>query len=92
MDKDLNKYNNDIIAALAERVIKRLWITTLLLIVVIAGLAGYIIWEKEAYDVTVTETYTSESDDGGVAIVNRDGEVNYGESDLHTNAETNAEK
>lgn len=67
-----------------ERTYKRLWILIILLVLVIAGLAGYIIWEKEVYDVTVTETYTSESDDGGVAIVNRDGE-GY----LHPDEETN---
>lgn len=78
----------EILASMAERTIKRLWVLIILLVLVIAGLAGYIIWEKEMYDVTVTETYTSESDDGGGAIVNRDGDVNYGESDLHTDEET----
>lgn len=72
-----------------ERTIKRLWILIIILVLVIAGLLGYIIWEKEMYDVTVTETYTSESDDGGVAIVNRDGEVNYGEGFLHKDADAN---
>lgn len=72
-----------------ERTIKRLWVLVILSIFVVAVLAGYIIWEKKVYDVTVTETYTSESDDGGVAIVNRDGEVNYGESDLHSDADEN---
>lgn len=75
--------------ARAERTNKRLWILIILLVLLIAGLVGYVIWEKEVYDVTVTETYTSESDDGGVAIVNRDGEVNYGESYLHPDEETN---
>ena len=84
-----SQYQNDIIAAFAERTVKRLWILVILLVLINGFLAGYIVWEKEVYDTTITETYTSESDDGGIAIVNRDGEVNYGESNLHTDAEPN---
>lgn len=80
---DKDKYYGEIVAALTERVIKRLWILCLVQSLLLFGCIGYIIWEKEVYDVSVTETYTSESDDGGIAIVNRDGEVNYGESDLY---------
>ena len=83
------EYTIDIISAMAERTIKRLWVLVLILILVVAGLAGYIVWEKETYVTEVTETYTSESDGGGVAIVNRDGEVNYGESYLHPDKEEN---
>lgn len=83
------EYTIDILSAMAERTIKRLWILVLILILVVAGLAGYIVWEKETYVTEVTETYTSESDDGGVAIVNRDGEVNHGESNLYQDNEAN---
>ena len=87
-EKDQKQYAIDIVSATMERTNRRLFILCILLAVLLFGCVGYIIWEKEVYDVTVTETYTSESDDGGVAIVNRDGEVNYGESDLYSQDET----
>ena len=90
-EKDQKQYAIDIVSATMERTNRRLFILCILLAVLLFGCVGYIIWEKEVYDVTVTETYTSESDDGGVAIVNRDGEVNYGESDLHKNEETDSQ-
>lgn len=72
-----------------ERTNKRLWVVVIILIVaLIASNAGWI-WYESQFTEEVTETYTSESDDGGIAIVNRDGEVNYGEGYLHTDEKKN---
>lgn len=61
--------------------IKKLWITILALLVVCAGL----FWYSMQFETVVTESYTSETDGGGTAVVNRDGSVTYGESNLHEN-------
>ena len=74
-----------------ERIIKRLWIVVVILIVALVGTnLAWTLYESQ-FETIVTETYTSESDDGGIAIVNRDGEVNYGESYLHAYEEASAE-
>lgn len=84
-----NQYTIDILSALAERTIKRLWILIILLVVLLFGSnAAWIAYEAQFTD-EITETYTSEAEDGGTAIVNRDGEVNYGESYLYPDEETN---
>lgn len=85
MDENKPQYSIDIIAAFAERTIKRLWIAVILLIVLLVGSnIAWLIYEAQFTD-EVTETYTSETSDGGTAIINRSGEVYYGESDLHKN-------
>lgn len=72
-----------------ERANKRTWIALVLAIVLLVGSnIGWIVYENQFADI-VEETYTSEADGGGIAIVNRDGSVNYGESDLHTQENEN---
>ena len=65
-----------------ERANKRTWIALILAIVLlVASNLAWIVYESQFEDV-VEETYTSEAD-GGIAIVNRDGSVNYGESNVY---------
>ena len=86
---DDKKYYTDIISGLAERTIKRLWIVIILLIVLLVGTNAMWIYRERQFTTEVTETYTSEADGGGLAIVNRDGSVvTYGESDLYPQDET----
>jgi multisubunit Na+/H+ antiporter MnhB subunit len=70
--------------ARAERTIKRLIAVIVLLIVL---LFACIIYESQFEDVVTTETVTQESDakDGGTAIVNNGGDLNYGESSADSN-------
>lgn len=68
-----------------ERREKRLIAVIMLLIAIVAGMFVYEASWVDEY----SETYTSEADDGGTAIVNRDGEVNYGESILYPEADKN---
>lgn len=66
-----------------ERSNCRLLIALLLTIVLLAASWVWFIWYESQFVDEVNETYTSEATDNGTAIVNRDGEVHYGESDLH---------
>ena len=74
-----------------ERTIKRLWILTIILVLLLFGTnAAWIYYENQFTD-EITETYNSQVDgEGGLAIVNRDGSVNYGgESNIHQDQEAN---
>lgn len=78
----MEQYSIDVISALAERTIKRLWIVIILLIVLLFGSNAAWIWYESQWEVVETsETYTAETDGGGMAVANR-GDF-YGESDLY---------
>lgn len=64
-----------------ERTIKRLWILLLVLIALLAGSnAAWIYYESQFVD--ESWTFEANTDNGGTAIANGDGEVNYyGESE-----------
>lgn len=68
-----------------ERTVKRLWILAIILILLLFGSNAAWIYYESQFSSEVTETYSSQVDgDGGLAIVNRDGSVNYGgTSDLY---------
>lgn len=71
-----------------ERIIKRLWIALLVVIVLFVVSNAFWIWRESQFeDVVTTETVTQESDaqDGGTAIVNNGGDLNYGESSADSN-------
>lgn len=71
-----------------ERTNKRLWILAIILTVLLCATnAAWIRYENSFAD-EVTETYMSEADDGGLAIVNRDGSVNYGQGNVHPEDDT----
>lgn len=70
--------------ARGERASKRWFIAWLITFIILLGVITGVVWYESQFERTVTtETYTSESDDGGIAIVNRDGTVTYGESDVY---------
>lgn len=62
--------------ARAERTAKRLWITILLLIVLLFGSNAGWIWYESQFEETTT-TIEAEADDGGNAVANNKGMVNY---------------
>lgn len=64
-----------------ERTIKRLWILLIVLIALLAGSnAAWIYYESQFVD--ESWTFEANTDNGGTAIANGDGEVNYyGESE-----------
>ena len=74
------QYYVDIISAIAERTIKRLWIVIILLIVLVVGTNVAWIYYENQFEEVVT-TIEAQTDDGGAAIANADGSVTYyGES------------
>lgn len=75
---------HEIIVAVMERQVKRLFILCIILFIALVGTNAYWIWNENQYQDVVTETYTAETDAGGTAIANGDGSVTVnGESDLH---------
>ena len=68
----------DLLAALAERTIKRLWIVVLLLVVLLFGTnAAWIYYESQFEDVSVEQEV--DTGDGDAFIVGN-GDLHYGES------------
>lgn len=72
-----------------ERIIKRMWILCIIIFLALIGTnAGWLYYESQFIDEVVTETYTSETDDGGTAIANREGSVIvYGAGEIHKDNE-----
>ena len=72
--------------ARAERTIKRLWITTLILIFMLVGTNAAWIWYENQFEDVVTTTYEADAMDGGNAVINGEGSVNInGESEGNDN-------
>lgn len=73
--------------ARAERANKRLWIALILVIVLLVGSnIGWMWYESQFEESTMTETYEATTDDGGTAIANGSGEVRYyGTGEVHEN-------
>lgn len=81
VEKEKDQYMIDIVSALAERTVKRLWIALILTIVLLVGSNAWWVWRESQY-VDESWTYEATTDDGGNAIANGDGEVTYyGESE-----------
>ena len=69
-------------SAFAERTVKRLWITILVLIILLVGSnALWLKYESEFKRETTTTSYEADATDGGNAVANGKGVVNInGES------------
>lgn len=68
-----------------ERVIKRLWITTIILIVLLVGSNAMWIWYESQFEDYTETTIEAEQDGEGINIIGA-GDVNYGaESDSNNN-------
>lgn len=62
-----------------ERVNKRWFVAWLITFILLVGcVAGFLWYEAQYVEETVTEKYEANADDGGTAIANGSGEVNYG--------------
>lgn len=76
-----------------ERVNKRWFVAWLVTFIILMGCIVWFFWRESQFvdEETTTETYTSEADSGGTAIVNRDGSVIYGEGNIYPDnqADTN---
>lgn len=80
-EKEQGQYTIDVLAAMAERTIKRLWIVIILLVVLLVG--SNIAWlYYESQFAEESWTFEASTDNGGNAIANGNGEVYYyGESE-----------
>lgn len=77
MDEHERKYSMDIISGMAERVIKRQWITIIILILLLFGSNAAWVWYESQF---VDEIITQDVDTGeGNAYVTGIGDLNYGE-------------
>ena len=74
------QYYVDIVSAMAERTIKRLWIVILVQIIVMVGMVTFYIWHEAQYvdaEETVTQEVTQEAETGNNSFVGGD---YYGEA------------
>lgn len=79
-----NETAHEIIVAVMERQVKRLFILCLVIFAALVISNAAWIYYENTYEDVVTETYTAETDQGGTAIANGDGSVTVnGESNLH---------
>lgn len=77
------QYYADIIAALAEKTIKRLWIALIVAYVLIAGLAGGFLWYLNRYDFqSISTEYTQDGRGLNVIGANSLNGVNLNGADL----------
>ena len=91
-EKIVTTYALDLITEQNKTEKKRLWIALLIVFLAfVSSNVGWIVYESQYEDV-VTETYEANTDGGGTAIANRDGEVNVdGNSKIHTDENENKE-
>lgn len=93
MGEHEKQYTIDILQAMAERTIKRLWIIIIILITLLAATNGAWIWYESSFVDEVTETVETNTDGGGNAygsIISGDNsEVHYGESQSNQNEDPN---
>ena len=84
-NRDVPYYDFESIMARMERTVERLWILCILLIVLLVGTNLAWIYYENQFEDTVTIEQEATSEDGGNAIVNNTGSVNYGTSEADNN-------
>lgn len=90
MDKEkeqISLWVHEETAAMMERTIRRLWITTLLLIVLLVATNGAWLWYESQFEYFTT-TVTQENEDGYNNYIGNDGEIVNGT----TNGDSNRKK
>lgn len=66
VEKEKDQYMIDIVSALAERTVKRLWIALILTIVLLVGSNAWWVWRESQFtDVVTTQTVEQETDGNG---------------------------
>ena len=82
---NVRQYDIDLLSAMAERTIKRLWICVLVLIIALIGTnAGWLYYESQFEDV-VTAEIVQENADGYNNYIGNDGDIANGETDNKNN-------
>ena len=87
VDKEKDQYMIDIVSALAERTVKRLWIALILTILLLVGTNGLWIWHVSQFEtVTTTIEAEQESEEGNNYAVG--GDFSYGETESQSDNDT----
>lgn len=82
---NVRQYDIDLLSAMAERTIKRLWIVILVLIIALIGTNGaWLYYESQFEDVVATEI-VQENADGYNNYIGNDGDIVNGETDNKDN-------
>ena len=82
---NVRQYDIDLLSAMAERTIKRLWICVLVLIIALIGTnAGWLYYESQFEDVVATEI-VQDNADGYNNYIGNDGDIVNGETDNKNN-------
>lgn len=90
MDKEkeqISLWVHEETVAMMERTIRRLWITTLLLIVLLVATNGAWLWYESQFEYFTT-TVTQENEDGYNNYIGNDGEIVNGTTNGNSNRKT----
>ena len=72
---------NELAFAFAERMVKRLWVTILVLIFLLVGTNGAWLWWESQWEAVESWEITQESDSGTNNYIGNDGDIFNGETD-----------
>lgn len=81
---NVRQYDIDLLSAMAERTIKRLWICVLVLIIALIGTNGAWLYYESQFE-TITTEVTQENADGYNNYIGNDGDIVNGETDNKNN-------
>ena len=81
---NVRQYDIDLLSAMAERTIKRLWIVILVLIIALIGTNGAWLYYESQFE-TITTEVTQENADGYNNYIGNDGDIVNGETDNQNN-------
>ena len=77
-EKVISRYVHESTVAMMERTIRRLWITTIILIVLLVVTNALWLWYESQFEYF---TVTQESETGTNNYIGNDGDISYGEAD-----------
>lgn len=82
---NVRQYDIDLLSAMAERTIKRLWIVVLVLIIALIGTNGAWLYYQSQFEDVVTTEIVQENADGYNNYIGNDGDIVNGETDNKDN-------
>ena len=82
---NVRQYDIDLLSAMAERTIKRLWICVLVLIIALIGTNGAWLYYQSQFEDVVTTEIVQENADGYNNYIGNDGDIVNGETDNKDN-------
>lgn len=80
----METFEKDMVLAMTERTIKRLWILCIILVLLLVGSNGAWLWYSSQFQTYEETTIAAEQDGAGVNIVGS-GDINYGSESQDNN-------